>query len=172
MRYTIELGDESVAVDVHPLGPGRYRVQLGDAPARTVEAAVEPGLVHLLLGERSLSVRTGAAPGGVDLHASGLRARAGALDARAARLKARRGGALGAGSDVVRTPMPGRVVQVMVAEGDSVVPGQGVVIVEAMKMENELRAEIAGVVAKVHVKADDRVEGNAELVTLRPAEAD
>ena len=66
--------------------------------------------------------------------------------------------------------MPGRVVQVLVAEGDAVQPGQGVVIIEAMKMENELRAEIAGTVAKVHVKVDDRVEGNADLITLTPAE--
>ena len=50
--------------------------------------------------------------------------------------------------------------------------GQGVVIVEAMKMENELRAEIDGVVSKIHVKPDDRVDGNAELINLTPSKVD
>ena len=62
--------------------------------------------------------------------------------------------------------MPGRVVQVLVSEGDEVAPGQGVVIVEAMKMENELKAERAGVVERVLVSAGDLVEGGAELVCL------
>ena len=73
---------------------------------------------------------------------------------------------------MVRSPMPGRVVDILVAEGDSVTAGQGVAIVEAMKMENELRAEIDGIVSQVHVRADDRVEGNAELVTLAPKAED
>ena len=64
--------------------------------------------------------------------------------------------------------MPGRVVDVLVAEGDAVSAGQGIVIVEAMKMENELRAEIDGIVSEIHVRADDRVDGNADLVTLDP----
>ena len=64
--------------------------------------------------------------------------------------------------------MPGRIVKVLVSAGDTVVAGQGIVIVEAMKMENELRAEIDGTVETIHVHADDRVEGNANLVTLTP----
>ena len=71
---------------------------------------------------------------------------------------------------MIRSPMPGRIVDVLVAEGDAVRTGQGIVIVEAMKMENELCAEIDGVVTKVHVCADDRVDGNAVLITLEPDE--
>jgi biotin carboxyl carrier protein len=67
---------------------------------------------------------------------------------------------------VVRSPMPGRVVKLLVNKGDPVEIGQGLVVLEAMKMENEVRARAAGVVADVHVAAGATVEGNAKLVTL------
>jgi len=62
--------------------------------------------------------------------------------------------------------MPGLVVRVEVSKGATVEVGEGVVVVEAMKMENELKAQIRGVVEQVHVKAGDRVEKGAPLVTL------
>jgi pyruvate carboxylase subunit B len=55
---------------------------------------------------------------------------------------------------------------VLVAKGDDVQPGQGLVVLEAMKMENEVHARAAGTVAHVHVTAGTAVEGNAKLVTL------
>jgi biotin carboxyl carrier protein len=64
----------------------------------------------------------------------------------------------------VKAPMPGLVVRVEVKAGDQVKAGQGVVIIEAMKMENELRAEVAGVVGKVHVAAGETVEKGTLLV--------
>ncbi len=74
---------------------------------------------------------------------------------------------------IVRSPMPGRVVKVLVTEGDSVEAGQGLVVLEAMKMENEVRARAAGTVGEVHVVAGSTVEGNAKLLTFeaRPASA-
>jgi len=62
--------------------------------------------------------------------------------------------------------MPGLVVRVEVTRGQTVEAGQGLVVVEAMKMENELRARTRGVVEQVHVKAGDRVEKGTPLVTL------
>jgi acetyl/propionyl-CoA carboxylase alpha subunit len=66
----------------------------------------------------------------------------------------------------VVAPMPGRVVRLLVAEGDRVVAGQGVVVVEAMKMENELRASKDGVVRQVRTRAGDAVEAGAVLVVV------
>ena len=57
--------------------------------------------------------------------------------------------------------MPGKVIAVLVAEGDQVEKGQGLVIVEAMKMENEVHSPIAGEVKEIKVKAGDTVEGGA-----------
>ena len=70
------------------------------------------------------------------------------------------------GDRIVKSPMPGRVVKVLVAKGDSVEVGRGLVVLEAMKMENEVRAKVAGTVAEVHVAPGTAVEGSAKLVTL------
>jgi biotin carboxyl carrier protein len=66
--------------------------------------------------------------------------------------------------------MPGKVVKVLVAEGDSVDAGKPLVVVEAMKMENELVAEAPGVVKKVYVQPGDAVEGGAKLISIGPVE--
>ncbi|MGB5514633.1 MAG: biotin/lipoyl-containing protein [Thermoanaerobaculia bacterium] len=62
--------------------------------------------------------------------------------------------------------MPGRVVELLVQEGDEVTVGQGLVVLEAMKMENEIQAERAGVVKKVFVVAGQPVEGGDPLFEL------
>ena len=63
-------------------------------------------------------------------------------------------------------PMPGRVVKVLVAPGDAVQARQGLVVVEAMKMENELRAPRAGTVAEVRVREGAPVDANVVLVVI------
>ena len=65
-------------------------------------------------------------------------------------------------------PMPGLVLRVSVAVGDSVSAGQGLVVVEAMKMENELRATTAGVVTAVRAVPGTAVEKGAVLIELAP----
>jgi len=69
-------------------------------------------------------------------------------------------------SGTVVAPMPGLVLRVYVVPGQQVAAGAGLVVVEAMKMENELRAHRAGVVAKVHVEVGQVVERGAPLVTF------
>jgi 3-methylcrotonyl-CoA carboxylase alpha subunit len=68
--------------------------------------------------------------------------------------------------------MPGKVVRVLVAEGDSVAAGQPVLIMESMKMETELAAAVAGTVAAVHVAADQVVGQGDPLVDITPASGD
>ena len=63
-------------------------------------------------------------------------------------------------------PIPGKVVSLKVEVGDEVSPGQPLVVLEAMKMENELAAEQGGRVAAVHVAAGDTVDGGELLVEL------
>lgn len=75
-----------------------------------------------------------------------------------------KGTATGAGT--LLSPMPGRVLKVLVAEGDVVESGAPLVVVEAMKMENELTAQRAGTVKKVHVTAGQTVESGAKLVEV------
>jgi len=74
------------------------------------------------------------------------------------------------GGGTVRAPMPGLVVRIEVAEGQRVDAGAGLVVVEAMKMENELRAPRPGTVQTVHVAVGQAVEKGASLVTLASPE--
>jgi biotin carboxyl carrier protein len=85
-------------------------------------------------------------------------------------VEVRRGGGLtsaaAAGSGSVQAPMPGRIVKLHVAPGDHVAAGTGLVVMEAMKMENEIGAPHAGTVVRVLVKVGDTVERDAALVEL------
>lgn len=81
-------------------------------------------------------------------------------------------GAAGAGGKLkpLKLTMPGKVVSVKVKEGEVVENGQGLVIVEAMKMENLLMAPLRARIGKVHVKQGDRLESGALLITFEAAE--
>jgi biotin carboxyl carrier protein len=70
------------------------------------------------------------------------------------------------GHHAVKSPMPGRVMRVLVAVGDRVTAGQPVVVVEAMKMENELRSPGDGVVTEVNVREGAAVDAGAALVVI------
>jgi len=70
--------------------------------------------------------------------------------------------------EAVIAPMPGTIVDVKVKEGDSVEAGQGLVIVEAMKMENEVKADAGGCVQIIHIASGDAVEKGTLLVELVP----
>jgi len=66
----------------------------------------------------------------------------------------------------IHAPMPALVVHVEVAVGDEVKPGQGLVILEAMKMENEIKAHQSGIVKEIHVEKGETVEKGALLILL------
>jgi len=74
------------------------------------------------------------------------------------------------GETIVRAPMPGQVVRTEVEVGAAVKRGQGLVILSAMKMENEIRSPRDGKILTVHVSEGDKVDQNAELVTIGPVE--
>jgi biotin carboxyl carrier protein len=78
----------------------------------------------------------------------------------------RRAGEGAAGPRPVKAPMPGRVVRVLVNEGDEVAEHQGVVVIEAMKMQNELKSPKAGRVARVAVVVDGTVGAGDVLVVI------
>lgn len=88
-------------------------------------------------------------------------------DERTRRMNAgRRQGALPDGEAPVRAPIPGLVVKVLVSEGESIEQDQPMLILEAMKMENEIRAPRACVVKKIDVQPGQRVEQNAALIIV------
>ena len=78
-------------------------------------------------------------------------------------------GAAGDGGGQVTAPMPGKITRILVQPGDEVSAGQGVIVVEAMKMENELGAPSAGRVDNVPVAEGDPVDAGAVLVVIEQA---
>jgi biotin carboxyl carrier protein len=88
-------------------------------------------------------------------------------DEREKRLRAAAGGGVvGSGEFVLKSPMPGLIVQVPVKEGDQVAQGDVLVILESMKMQNELKAPREGTITRVMVKQSDSVEQKQALVSL------
>lgn len=168
MRYFVTIGGREMEVE---LGPEGIRVEGETVLADLVE--MDGTEVHsLLLGQRSHRIL--AARNGREewiLHMSGKQLRAQIVDERTRDLREMTGmkGAKG-GPGALRAPMPGLVVKVEVAEGDEVVPGQGLIIVEAMKMENELKSEGKGRIGKILVEAGQPVEKDQVLVEFAAPE--
>ena len=88
------------------------------------------------------------------------------IDAEARYLQNRNANGTGAAESKITSPMPGKVVKVLVSEGDPVQKGETVLIISAMKMESEYKAPKDGIVKKVFVKADDTVDSNQVLIEL------
>jgi biotin carboxyl carrier protein len=122
---------------------------------------------------RALARRAGDAEAGiarVEVTVDGWVLRVAVTSAARADLIARAGQGAGrrgpSGSEVVRARIPGRVVRVWVAEGDTVEAGSRLLAIEAMKMENEVRSPRAGTVSGIRVNAGQAVELGDELLTL------
>lgn len=156
---------QSVEVEVTAQGV-RVEGQLVEASLDPVEGTP---LVTLRLGEavHGISVRREEGRGRYTLWTDERRHEVEALDERARAIRALTATRKGAqGPAPLLAPMPGLIVRVNVAPGDRVHPGQGLVVMEAMKMENELRAPAAGTVAAVRVAPGNAVEKGAVLVEL------
>src|SRR3954470_5018139 len=158
MKYHVTLRSRTYVVDVDG---GTVTV---DGERLEAHWAAIPGtpLIHLLLGKESWTVacqQLDGSPPRWALGAAGERFEVEVQDDRSKQIEALTGqGRKPAAGGVVKAPMPGLVVRVEVSEGEAVQVGTGLVVVEAMKMENELRAQTDGVVERIHVKAGDRVE--------------
>jgi biotin carboxyl carrier protein len=125
---------------------------------------IAPGLYSVLYRGRSYEVRI--AGNGAEWHAT-VGDRSFTLDVADPRDAAKRSNTtLGHLHQNVKAPMPGKVIRLLVREGDEVAPGQGLAVVEAMKMQNELKALRAGRVVRVVAKDGDTVAVGDVLLTL------
>jgi len=158
-----------VTIAIEPSADGRWQVSIDGREARLVDAVeIRPGTWSLLCDGVSLVVDLDRrAPAPAMLFAGG-EARVELVDARRRRLAQAVGqGAAGAQrGEVVRAPIAGRVVKLLVAAGDEVAADQGVAVLEAMKMENDIKAARGGVVETVHVQPGQSVETQEPLITL------
>ena len=149
MKWQILVNDQAVEIDLEQLDSSTQ---------------VEPGVYSLLLNGESYEVRIVPATQNFDVHIDGKRFNVEVRDPR--NISRRSRGALGAGRQNIAAPMPGKVIRVLVRVGDAVETGQGVVVVEAMKMQNEMKASRPGRVVEIRVKNGDTVSAGDTLVAL------
>jgi biotin carboxyl carrier protein len=170
MTFDLAINGRTHAVSVEQIGksPSRLRVTV-DGRARIIDVVARPdGTLSVILDDgvsRAIAVEPGAAPGELALS---LRGRSVTVSFNGRR--AEHGGASGtsqaAGPHRVLAPMPGRIVRLLAGPGDEVQPRQPLVVVEAMKMENELSSPRAGRVKEVPVAEGMSVEAGRVLVVV------
>ena len=169
-RLYVEVAGEQRLVTVEPVhGDGsRFRLSWDDTSCEVDVARLHSGALSLIVpsaGHASHEVTCDEmAPGDLALGVAGRRVRARVTDGRRPRAMAT---AQADGDHAVVAPMPGRLVRMLVAPGDTVDAGQGLAVVEAMKMENVVASPVDGVVAEARAAAGDSVESGAVLVVVR-----
>ncbi|MDH4065106.1 MAG: acetyl-CoA carboxylase biotin carboxyl carrier protein subunit [Acidobacteriota bacterium] len=149
-RLEVSVDERMVQVDAQAVGHDRLSLLVGDGEGRvrSVEAAVAP--------------QAGGA--GFEVAIDGHTWLAALVTPHGRPTAA--GAAGGSGPQELTAPMPGKIMRVLVAPGDAVEARQGLVVIEAMKMENELRASRSGRVTLVRVAEGQSVEAGAPLVTV------
>ena len=167
MRYDVEVGGRRRQVVVTKTGDG-FAVTV-DGTTHHVDLARISGHTLSLIVDRVWPADASMAPdpsaGQMTVHVGGMPVVVG-VNGRG-RYGRKTDGAAGAGPQRLAAPMPGKVVRVLAKTGDSVRARQPLVVVEAMKMENELRASHDGTVAEVHVREGMSVEAGALLLVIQ-----
>ncbi len=144
MKWQIVVDGRSIEIDKEQLANARE---------------VEPGVYSVLIDGRSFEVRLGELA-----QLEGRRFRVQVRDPRDAAKSAK--SARGSGRQDILAPMPGKVIRVLVKQGDAVETGSGLVVVEAMKMQNEMKAPRPAQVLEVRVRDGDTVIAGQTLVVL------
>jgi biotin carboxyl carrier protein len=166
MRYIATIEGAEQEVEVEELSSDTYSITLGNQKFQADMRRVGPASASVIINNRSFDF---------DLVREGeeilIASRTGAtrltlVDAARHAMRSRKTQREVSGRVEIKAGMPGRVINVLVAAGDEVKTGQGVIIVEAMKMENELKSPKAGKVMEVKVAAGQTVEKGALLLVI------
>lgn len=164
MKFEFQLDGELAGIEIEPVESGQYRVRLGERELLVLVPHLDPGYVVMQLE-------------GIPYRAQIAATRAAHHVAIGGEFydfwipkdepRARRGGRAGAPpGGRVSSPMPGKVTKILVEMGATVAAGDGLLILEAMKMENEIRAPAAGVVKTICVTAGQMVMPAETLVEI------
>ena len=167
MKYEVVIGGNRRSVEIFHSADQRSRVTV-NIDGRNVEAdavKIAPFVYSILLNGRSFEVRGEIEPSGLSLHIGGVKYRVEIADPRSWR-RERSAGINPSGPQQVAASMAGKVVRVLVKQGDRVESGQGLLVVEAMKMQNEIRAPKAGIVDRLSAKQGQSVSPGEILAVI------
>jgi pyruvate carboxylase subunit B len=167
MAYIATLDDKTHKIEVQELEEDHlYRIVI-DGNEHTIDGRKLTGHIYSLIKDnRSFTVDVTAKDDQYTVACEGKSVQLRLLDERRASRSGEGGGADRDGGKQIKSFMPGKVVEVLVNVGDEVAKDQGLIIIEAMKMENELRSTAAGKVKEIRVSAGQAVESGELLIEL------
>jgi biotin carboxyl carrier protein len=164
MKLSVRIGEKEEQFEMLAPAPAcRFRLDDGEERSAAVEVP-EPCVYSVLLDGRSYDARVEETAGPLVVVIDGYRFEVEVRDPR--RRSRQPGGRAGEGVQTVAAPMPGKVVRVLVAAGDAVTAGQGLLVVEAMKMQNEMKAPRAGTVLSLAAREGATVAAGEALATI------
>ncbi len=167
-RYftTLKGRAEQVPIEVEPLPDGRYAVLLHGERHEVDALRLDHGAVSLLIDGDSYHLELEEEGDEVSVLIRNQLCRIDVADERKLRLRAATAGFKAEGKQIIVAPMPGKIIKVLVQLGDLVREGQGLVVMEAMKMENELKSAKPGKVTELLAREGATVENNTKLVVV------
>lgn len=174
MKRTLVIGDQTVELEIHRRSGKTVMVWDGEEMPFDI-VRVEPTSYSIIMGGKSVGVnidRTRSAD--PDLHGFRASLYDGAYDftlqdPRKALLAAAMARSAKGGGEVLKALMPGKVVKLLVSEGEAVEEGQPLLILEAMKMQNEYVSAVTGTVRRIHVEEGAVLEIHAPMITVEKA---
>jgi biotin carboxyl carrier protein len=162
--YEVTIGDTTHKVELRQTPEGLVCRVDGEEFHPDI-AHAERDVLSLVLGGRSLDVVRQQSPQGTTVSFDKSVYEVEVRDPRSFRARKRAG--LGeAGPMAIKAPMPGKVVRILAAEGNEVTAGQGVIVIEAMKMQNELKSPKAGKVQKILIAEGAAVNAGDALAVV------
>jgi len=164
MKINLRIGDRERRVEFERRGE-RQKFRLDNKDITADAAEVSPGIYSILMGGIAFEVCIESQMGGLRVHVDGREYPAEILDPR--QLRRNRGGKAEAeGRQQIVAPMPGKIVRVLVKAGEAVESGQGLMVVEAMKMQNEIKSPKSGVVERLLVREGQAVNSGETLAIV------
>lgn len=161
MKYLLTIHGQEHALEVRR--GDLLACSLDGTPFSAEVAEVRAGVYSILIGKKSFVARVDGEEGEYEVRVEGASCRIAVADPRR-----RRGGSQLAieGKQIVKAPMPGKVIRLLAAKGEAVEAGQGIVVVEAMKMQNEVKSPKAGTVQTVSVQVGQAVNAGETLMIV------
>jgi biotin carboxyl carrier protein len=178
LTFTLHAGNETLdrelslaALPSPRATSGRLAVEIGGERVRADWAEISPGTYSILVGGRSWDVRIEKQAGGPAADGAAYLALLGARAYRLAlhdprRRRPSQTSGTHEGPQEILAPMPGRIVKVLAAENNEIQQGSSLLVIEAMKMQNEIRSPRAGRIERIYVTEGEGVETGARLLRL------
>ncbi len=169
MSLEIKTKDRAAKIEVLEQNGSLYHVKIDDKEYEFDVEKVEEGVYSILHNNMSVNMEMieGDSPQRYSVNTISDHYEIEVVDA-AARYRNSSGGGMENSDKFISSPMPGKVVKILLNEGDKVEKGETVIVISAMKMESEYKSSFNGLVKKIFVSEGDTMEGGAKLVEIEP----